>query len=257
MGAEPRLSGKRVVVTRPRERSLELCFLLEDEGAEVLALPLLEFLPPTDPRPLEAAASRLTLYRWIVFASPAAIPALVEAARLSGSSAVLQGASIAVVGPATERAARLSGLPVNLVSAVATGAGLFEALKSELQGGDEVLLPVAEEGRPELYEALRDAGVSVTRVVAYRSAKATVGDDDRAALRDQPADAYVFASPRTFDAFLEAFGDEARGLLAQGRAVAIGPTTARAMEGAGVAPATVAERPTAAELVEAVVRSLS
>ena len=53
---ERRLEGIRVLVTRPRERSEELCFLLEDEGAQVLHVPLLELRPPEDPRPLVAAA---------------------------------------------------------------------------------------------------------------------------------------------------------------------------------------------------------
>ena len=39
-----RLAGMRVLVPRPRERAEQLCFLLEDEGAEVLAVPLLELL---------------------------------------------------------------------------------------------------------------------------------------------------------------------------------------------------------------------
>ena len=56
-----RLLGRRVVVTRPRARSEELCFLLEEEGAEVVALPMLELEPPTDARGLRAAAETLGL----------------------------------------------------------------------------------------------------------------------------------------------------------------------------------------------------
>jgi len=54
-----RLAGVRVLVPRPRERAEQICFLLEDEGAEVLAIPLLELEPPGDPRPLRAAAELL------------------------------------------------------------------------------------------------------------------------------------------------------------------------------------------------------
>ncbi|HZA52583.1 MAG TPA: uroporphyrinogen-III synthase, partial [Myxococcaceae bacterium] len=59
MSAGARLQGVRVLVTRPRDRAGELCFLLEDEGAEVVSIPLLELLPPEDPRPLRAAAERI------------------------------------------------------------------------------------------------------------------------------------------------------------------------------------------------------
>ena len=57
-------------MTRPRERAEELCFLLEDEGAEVLSVPLLELRPPEDPRPLASAAEHIQRYKWVVFASP-------------------------------------------------------------------------------------------------------------------------------------------------------------------------------------------
>ena len=76
-----RLSGLRVVVTRPRQRSEELCFLLEEEGAEVVALPMLELEPPTDARGLRAAADTLGRFSWVAFASPAGVESLVEAAR--------------------------------------------------------------------------------------------------------------------------------------------------------------------------------
>jgi hypothetical protein len=59
----------RVLVPRPRERAEPLCFLLEDEGAEVLAFPLLELEPPSDPRPLQAAAELLRRFGWVAFAS--------------------------------------------------------------------------------------------------------------------------------------------------------------------------------------------
>ena len=59
MSEASRLRGVRVLVPRPRERAQALCFLLEEEGAEVVALPLLELEPPTDPRPLQAAAELL------------------------------------------------------------------------------------------------------------------------------------------------------------------------------------------------------
>src|SRR4051794_6815347 len=80
-----RLAGIRVLVTRPRERAEELCFLLEDEGAEVIALPVLELKPPANPRPLQAAAEGAQRYRWVVFASPTAVEAWMEALREAGT----------------------------------------------------------------------------------------------------------------------------------------------------------------------------
>src|SRR5688572_513479 len=104
-----RLSGIRVLVTRPRERAQELCFLLEDEGAEVVSLPLLELLPPDEPRPLSSAAEQIHRYAWVLLASPSAAQALFEAARVAGTLDRLGKVNAAVVGPSTARSAKLLG----------------------------------------------------------------------------------------------------------------------------------------------------
>ncbi|HYH94998.1 uroporphyrinogen-III synthase, partial [Hyalangium sp.] len=169
---ERRLEGKRILVTRPKERVEELCFLLEDEGAEVLSLPLLELRPPEDPRPLIAAAESIQRYRWVVFASSAAVEALMEALREAGTADRMGQVRVAAVGPRTARVAESYGLKVAAEPAEATGLGLYEALRPELHPEDELLLPAAEEGRRELEVALREHGLRVTRVTAYRTTPA-------------------------------------------------------------------------------------
>lgn len=248
--SERRLAGCRVLVTRPRARAEELCFLLEEEGAEVVALPMLDIEPPTDLRGLRAAAEGLARFSWVAFASAAAVEALVEAARTAGTTAALRKLKVAVVGPGTARVARAAGLEVALEAQGGTGGALGEELRPRLQPGDEVLLPAAEEGRPELEQALAGA---VTRVAAYRTTRPAVEDAVWADLRTRPPAAVLFASPRTAEAFLEAGG---RPLLARARAVAIGPTTASALGALGVPVAGVADRPTSADLVEAAVRAV-
>ena len=256
MSAGARLQGVRVLVTRPRERAGELCFLLEDEGAEVVSIPLLELLPPEDPRPLRAAAERIQRYAWIAFASPGAVQALVEASREAGSSEQLQRTPVAAVGPKTAQAAREYGLRIELQAAVATGAGLAEALKDRYQPEDEILLPIAEGGRTELFDALSAAGARVTRVVAYRSVNAEVDAAVLESLAGAPPDVVLFGSPRSAEAFLERAGERGREVLAQARRVAIGPTTAAALEGMGFPPTAVARRPTAEGLLEAAIAAV-
>jgi uroporphyrinogen-III synthase len=268
---ELRLAGRRILVTRPRVRAEELCFLLEDEGAEVTALPLLELEPPADGRALRAAAETLPRFTWVAFVSAAGVEALVEAARTAGTSAVLRRLKAAVVGPGTARAARAAGLQVVLEAEGGTGAALGAELTPRLLATDAVLLPAAEGGRPELEAALTVVGpseeaqpagasppppratASVTRVVAYRSTPLPVEASVWADLRARPPAAVLFASPRTVEAFLEAGG---RPVLEQARAVAIGPTTAAALEALGFPAAGVAERPGPAGLVEAAVRAI-
>jgi uroporphyrinogen-III synthase len=260
----PRLAGTHVLVTRPRGRAEELCFLLEDEGATVALLPLLELLPPEDPRPLQAAAERLSRYDWVVVSSPQAVEALVEAAREAGTQGALARARLAAVGPKTAKRARRLGVEPTLLALESTGTGLFEALQPHLEPGAEVLLLVAENGRPELTLLLEEADVRLTRVVAYRSQAAAVPKEALASLLARPPDVVVFASPRTAEAFLEAadgLGAQpprhaGLALLRRTRLVAIGPTTAGALQGLGLEVTAVAERPTAEAVVEAVIRAV-
>ncbi len=248
-----RLEGIRVLVTRPRERSEELCFLLEDEGAEVLHVPLLELLPPEDPRPLLAAAESIQRYKWVVFASPSSVEALMEALREAGTTELLARSRIAAVGPRTARAVEAYGLKVAAEPPEGTGVALYEAMRPALEPEDEVLLPAAEEGRRELEDALREHGARVARVTAYRSRPVLLPPEAHALLESSPPDVALFASPRTAEAFLEAVGRER---LGPARLVAIGPTTAAALAQLGLPVAAVAERPTPEALVEATIRAV-
>lgn len=244
------LQNVRVLVTRPRERSEELVFLLEDEGAEVVHLPLLEILPPEDTRPLHSAAEQLSRYAWIVFASPAAVIAFAEAVREAGTRDLLASAKIAVVGAQTARAAKDRGMPI-AVETQGTGAELAQALRARLHPGDELLLPCARDARPELSAALDDIGVAVTRVVAYRSEKLRPTAEERQAAAS--SEVVLFASPRTAEAYLDALGDEARTTLSRAAVVAIGPTTAEAVRELGFRVDAVASTPSSEALVQATV----
>lgn len=253
---KPRLLGVRVLVTRPRERAQELCFLLEDEGAEVISLPLLELLPADDERPLRFAAEQIHQYAWIAFASPSAVRALVGAARQAGTLDRLAKVKLAVVGPGTGSEVEAHGLAVAKTATVNTGAGLAQALVGLVEADEQVLLPAAQEGRPELEDGLRTAGIRVARVAAYRSEQRRVDPAALEALASNPPGALLFGSPRSAEALFDLLGSIDTSRLKRSKFVAIGPTTAAALKRLGVAVAAVAERPTSEALVDAAVRAL-
>jgi uroporphyrinogen-III synthase len=252
-----RLQDVHALVTRPRERAEELCFLLEDEGARVTALPLLELVPPQDPRPLQAAAERLSRFDWVAFASPSAVAALVDAARQAGTFDQLRRARLAAVGPRTARALRAHGLSLEH-QADGGGAALAEAMRPSLRPGDRVLLPAAADGRAELREGLDTAGAEVTAVCAYRALQAELDPSLVAALEQDPPALAFFGSPRTAEALWDALGaDRARALLARAASIAIGPTTRAALDELGAPRAATAERPTAESMVDAAAAALA
>lgn len=253
--SEQRLSGVRVLVTRPRERAEELCFLLEDEGAEVVALPLLELLPPEDPRPLLAAAESIHRYEWVVFASPQAVDSLLDAVRQAGTLHHLRRALIACVGPRTAARAKAGGLDVN-IEGEAGGHELAHDLAPRIAPDSEVLIPAAEQGREEIFRVLSVVRARVTRVVAYRAEEARPPPEAVAALQENPPRVGLFASPRTVQAYLDAVDETARSRLGEMKYVAIGRTTAAALEEAGLKVAAVATTPSAEGLVEAAITAL-
>lgn len=248
-----RLSDLTVWVTRPRERAEALCFLLEDEGASVISLPLLELLPPEDDRPLRAAASQVQRYRWILFTSPAGVEALVEACRREGSLERLGRVKLGAVGPQTALSMRSFGLKVEVEAVDPTGPGLFEVLKADLQPNDDVLLPVAQQARPELHRLLTEAGVQVTRVVAYRAEQILPDAAALRALDAAPSAAIVLGSPRTVEALIST--PSGRAIAERSRLISIGTTTSGAIEAAGLTVAATAKAPTPEGLLEAVVVS--
>jgi uroporphyrinogen-III synthase/uroporphyrinogen III methyltransferase/synthase len=78
----------------------------------------------------------------------------------------------------------------------------------------------------------------------------------RAWLSAGEVDAVTFASPSAVHAVLSALGDGVP-LLGRVLLAAIGPTTADALRGAGLAPGVVPDRHTGPDLADAVARSLA
>ncbi len=53
------LSGVRVIVTRAKEQSAELIEMLEAAGAEVVAVPVIQTVPPEDKSGIDIAVASL------------------------------------------------------------------------------------------------------------------------------------------------------------------------------------------------------
>jgi uroporphyrinogen III methyltransferase/synthase len=249
------LFGRRVLVTRDAREGGEFAARLRARGATPVHVPLLAFLEPADPGPLERALEKIDQYDWLVFTSANGVRAVSRCLqRLGHSAADLATIGVACVGPKTEQAAREAGLRAPLVP---SRGFLPEDLVEELAraatlSGSRILFPRAREGREALVDGLSEAGAIVETVEAYRT---VLPEEAGAALRaavEEGLDAVTLMSPSAVRHLAELLGSEDFRALARGAVFAcIGPTTAAALRERGVDPGVVCKSSTAEALVEA------
>lgn len=229
------LAGKRIVITRAPEQSVELISALEALGAEVLLLPTVEFAPPEDISRVDSAIAQFSTFDWILFTSQNAVRFFAN--RFTELSAQAQrpvrlpeSAKAAAVGPATAEAAQKKGFQVQYVAKNHTGESLARELAAQLSG-KRVLLPRSDRAADRLPSALRAVGAEVTEVIAYRTATPEALDPHTLQrVRNAEVDAMLFASPSAFHNLQRWISAaELAGLSRRVQFAAIGPTTARAL----------------------------
>jgi uroporphyrinogen-III synthase len=258
------LANRRVVVTRAAEQASELAERLETLGAEVLLLPLVEFLPPEDTGPLDEALAAIESLDWLLLTSQNAVRFVAAragaihvhlAARLAPSNA---RPKVAVVGRMTEKATIQEGWRVDRVSAGHGAIDLARELESDIRGR-RILLPRSDRATSHLPQALVAAGATPVEVVAYRTMPAGAIDPGLLARIERgEVDVVSFASPSAFLALGERLGAEPLRRLAEtAQLAAIGPTTAAAIRRAGFEVSIEAEVSTAAGLAAAIATHFS
>lgn len=254
--------GRTVLVTRAREQSAELAAALRALGARPVVRPMIELAPieGADERAdVERAISNLGAYTAVVFTSSNAVRFFVRACGgLPGPEAkappLTPGTRVFCIGDATARAALDAGLPVHLIAAGRSDAEtlLAELLPALSKAHERVLVPRSRIARTVIADGLERAGVAVDSVAFYENRRPEV---DAAALRAQlvggAIDGLTFTSPSTVDHFLAALDDEARAAAGRCMIAAIGRTTARQLESAGLPADAIASRPEAPALAEA------
>jgi uroporphyrinogen-III synthase len=250
IGSSADREPKRVVVTRSEASDGPLSSELRNLGLPVLLWPAVA-VELAEPGPLEEALAHVDSFQWIVFASRHAVAA-VTALRATPPA----GVKIAAVGQATAQVLRQRGWPVDLLPSESNAAALVDAFAAEgglgaaprtdaaLRSGasphPRILFPASSRALPTIAAGLTQLGAEVIQVEAYRteSSNALDVEDCRSWIARGSIGAVTFASPSAVDELEHALGkDDFDRLLSAAPAVAIGPTTAKALTERGHTPA--------------------
>lgn len=232
----PTTEPKPVVVTRAEAADGPLSSELRNLGLAVLLWPAVS-VEMADPGPLEEALRRADSFDWIVFASRHAVAAVTQILPSPPT-----GVRVAAVGQATAQVLRQRGWPVDLLPPDANAAALvdaFAAAASTLKGC-RILFPASSRALPTIAAGLTQLGAEVIQVEAYRTDSSAALDVEgcRSWISKGGIGAVTFASPSAVDELEHALGKpDFDRLLSAATAVAIGPTTARALTDRGHTPA--------------------
>ena len=241
----------RVLLTRPREQSDDTAQWIRSLGGEPLVFPCLRVEPIDDPA-LRVAASALAHYDAVALTSVHAVRALLPLVPPDA-----RWPPLVVIGHKTAAELLRHGVSADVVLSgeMATASALATELMRFLGPSSErrrVLFPQAAEGRDELPNLLRAAGLSIERFAAYRTVAVSFDELQPAAglLRAGQVDLVPLGSPRTAQVLIHALGRDASQVLSHTLVGAIGQTTGSALRELNVRVDVVAEQPSFEDLIE-------
>ncbi|QHT62086.1 uroporphyrinogen-III C-methyltransferase [Paenibacillus lycopersici] len=258
------LFGTRVLVTRARAQSSELCARIEELGGEPCEFPVIETRPASEPAAiaaLEAALADAEAYDWLMFTSVNGVDYFFDwLKKLRIDMRRFHRARIAAVGPKTAEALENRGLIVDVLPVKFQAEDLLDSLAGHLESGQRVLLPRGDLGRKVLPRELEASGLKPVEIDVYETILAQSQDEDvLELLRGGGVHVITFASSSTVTNLLEVLrrmGVERPAELLRGIDIAcIGPVTAKTAAEAGLTVTIQPEDATIDKLIEAIAES--
>lgn len=253
---EEPLRGKRVLITRPKEQSVEFIHLLESQGAVPVLFPTIEIVPVKRWHSVDDTLKRIYQYDWLVFASTNALTYFLERAKHQKPKLnQFLKTAICTVGDKTRQQAESLGLKVDLVPRINSKEGIIQALGEIGIKGKRVLIPCGNLSKAELAFGLMQKGARVDSVVVYETQTPNHHDITQIAklLFHGNIPVLTFTSPSAFQNFIDLF--DHRDYFVRHRKIiiaAIGETTAAFIRENGYPVHVVPEKPEISMLVNSI-----
>lgn len=254
------LFGKRIVVTRGRDRAAELSQKLARLGADVLEIPAIKRMEPDDRQGVVDALLSLNSYDWLVFTSASGATAFFDLFfRHFRDLRDLGGAKIAAVGPATAAKLREMHLQVDAMPEEFAGKKIAEQLtKHSSLENCKVCLLRAQDANPDLPHALEEFGAITDDIAVYKTVAETEDIFGATAdFQEHGADWVTFTSGSTVKFFHERF--DLPKLVKQFPAMklaSIGPETSKVIKSLGLSPKIEAKEHSAEGLVTELAKNI-
>lgn len=163
------LSGRGIVITRPREHAVALADLIRAAGGDPILFPTLEILPPDDPAAVAGVIARLSSFQLAIFVSPTAAA---RGCAMVSASAWPAGLRVAAVGAGTAKTLERLGYR-EVISPPGEADSEALAALPELQnlGNCAVVIFRGQGGREWLKARLEARGARVEYAECYRRAR--------------------------------------------------------------------------------------
>jgi len=169
VSAKP-LSGRGIVVTRPREHAPALAERIRAAGGDPILFPTIEILPPENAAAVSSLVARLDEFQLAIFVSPSA--AIRGHGLVSASRAWPDRLRVAAVGIGTARALEERGFhAVVAPSGEADSEALAELPELQDLQGRSVVIFRGQGGREWLRTKLEARGARVEYAECYRRAR--------------------------------------------------------------------------------------
>jgi uroporphyrinogen III methyltransferase / synthase len=193
------LTGKRIVITRPRRQAKEFANALIAEGAQPIYFPVIEIASLNDFTAFDSALLKLDQYDWLILTSIHGVDVFFKRLEVLDIKQLPQHLQVAAIGTKTARCLYEHWVAPNFIPNEHIAEAILPGLGEDISG-KRFLLPQSDLAREFLAKEIRSAGGIVDEIVAYHTRTANVDSSSIDSLR-KGIDIITFASPSSIKSF--------------------------------------------------------
>lgn len=254
------LNNKNIVLTRPKDQSVQSVIHLERLGANVICFPTIKISPIIDNSVLDETLTNIRNFNSIIFTSVNAVKYFVL--RIEKLEVEFNQTNFYVIsiGKKTSDYCKQVGINVNFESSLFTSDSLIKELSNLDLVDKKIIVPSSNLSKPEQYKTLEKLGAEVTAIPIYRNETNEIDNltEEIDILKNSEIELFIFTSPSTFYSFSEIMKIDNYVKYFENKIIAvIGPVTKEALNKVGIEPNIIPQNFSMNYLIEAITKFYS